>query len=81
LRKWREMNAEGFRNDAMEKDKSLGMLTVNEVLTTKGFEHFTREEAIDYIHEMVQFCVIVYTTYSKIEAASEKQTTNKNLAA
>ena len=81
MRKWREMNVEGFRNDAMEKDKSLGMLTVNEVLTTKGFEHFTREEAIDYIQEMVQFCVIVYTTYSKIEAASEKQITNKNLAA
>lgn len=81
LRKWREMNAEGFRNNAMKQDKSLGMLTVNEVLTTRGFEHFTREEALDYIQAMVQFCVIVYTTYSKIESASEKRITNKKLAA
>lgn len=81
MRKWREMNAEGFRNDAMEKDKSLGMLTVNEVLTTKGLEHFTKEEAEDYIQAMVQFCVIVYTTYSKIEASEEEHLTNKNLAA
>ncbi len=77
------MNAERFRNDAMEKDKSSGMLTVDEVLTTKGFEHFTKEEAEEYIQAMVQFCVIVYTTYSKIEAKrkEEEELSNKKLAA
>ena len=71
-----------FRNDAMGEDKSLVMLTVDEVLTTKGFEHFTREEAEEYIQSMIQFCVIMYTTYSAVEKAAEKEgLINKNKAA
>ena len=70
-----------FRNDAKETDKSSGMLTVDEVLTTKGFEHLTRKEAEEYIQAMVQFCVIAYTTYSKIEAAkAAEETTDETKA-
>jgi len=61
------MNAEEFRNDAIEKDKSSGMLTVDEVLTTKGFEHLTREEAQEYIENMVQFCMVLYQLYTRKE--------------
>ena len=76
------MNEGEFRNDATKKDKSSGMLTVDEVLRTKGFEHYTKEEAEEYIQSMVQFCVIMYTTYSVIEqTAKEEQLTNKDLAA
>jgi hypothetical protein len=61
------MNEEEFRNDAMGKDKSLGMLTVDEVLTTKGFEHLTREEAHEYIDCLVQFCMILYQLHTRKE--------------
>ena len=75
------MNVE-VRNESEEKDKFASVLTVEEVLTTKGFEHLTKEEAEEYIQALVQFCVIAYTTYSKLEAKGEIQVeTNNNLAA
>lgn len=67
------MNGEEVRIDAKEKDKSSGMLTADEVLTTIGFEHFTREEAEEYIQSMIQFCVIMYSIYSVVEKAAEKE--------
>ena len=71
-----------FRNDAMENEHSSGMLTVDEVLATKGFEHLTRKEAEEYIQAMVQFCVIAITVYSKLEVQHKnKVDTNNNLAA
>lgn len=75
------MNAERFRKNARKEDKSSGMLTVDEVLTTKGFEHLTRNEAEEYIQAMVQFCMIVYTTYSKIEAKRKNEVETNNEAA
>ena len=75
------MSAEEFRKDAIKEDKSSGMLTVDEVLTTKGFEHLTRKEAEEYIQAMVQFCTIIYTTYSKIEAKSKNEVETNNEAA
>ena len=75
------MNVE-VRNESEEKDKFASVLTVEEVLTTKGFEHLTKEEAEEYIQTLVQFCVIAYMTYSKLEAKGEIQVeTNNNLAA
>ena len=67
-----------FRNDAMESEHSSGMLTVDEVLTTKGYENLTRKEAEEYIQALVQFCVIVYTTYSKLEAKKQYQVETLN---
>ena len=71
-----------FRNDAMESEHSSGMLTVDEVLATKGYEHLTREEVEEYIQALVQFCVIAYTTYSKLEVQKDDEIeTDNNLAA
>ena len=76
------MRGEEFRNDAMESEHSSGMLTIDEVIATEGFEHLTREEAEEYIQALVQFCVIAYTTYSKLEAQKENEIeTDNNLAA
>jgi uncharacterized phage-associated protein len=61
------MSREEFRNNAVEKNNSNGLLTIEEVLTTKGFEHFTTKEAEEYIQAMVQFCMMAYKMYSKIE--------------
>jgi len=74
------MNAEEFRNDAMEKkDKSSG-ITVDEVLTTKGLEHLKRKQVEEDIEGLTQFCVIAIITFSKIEVQNKIETDN-NLAA
>jgi len=66
----RKMNGEEVRRTG-EKDKSSGMLTVDEVLTTKGFVHLTREQAQEYIDGLIQFCMILYQLFTRRE---EKKT-------
>ena len=63
----RRMNREEFRKDEREMDKSSGMLTVDEVLTTKGCEHLTREQAQEYIDSLVRFCMVLYQLYTRRE--------------
>ena len=70
-KKWRKMNEGEFRNDATKKDKSSGMLTVDEVLTTKGFEHFTKEEAEEYIESIRKYCLIRYKLYFSLNNSSD----------
>lgn len=68
------MNAEEFRNDAMEKkDKSSGMLTADEVATTKGFEHLTRKQVEEDIEGLTQFSVLAIVIFSKIEGEQNNQ--------
>ncbi len=76
------MNAEEFRNDASEKDKLFSVVTVDEILKTKGNKHLTKKEAKEYIQGMFRFCMIAYTAFSKSDANKEDEVkTNKNKAA
>jgi|GEM_PF-4232158 len=43
------------------------LLTVDEVRKTKGFQQLTKKEAKEYIQALVQFCMLAYQMYSKLE--------------
>ncbi len=72
-----------FRKNAMKEDKSSGFLTVDEVLTTKGFEHLTKEEAKEYIITVERYCLMMYQLYliERKKADSMASSNNQNLAA
>ena len=72
------MNVE-VRNDAKEKDKFTSVLTVEKVLTTKGFERLTRKEAEEYIIGVERYCLMMYQLF----LLEQKKTGNniKRLAA
>ena len=59
------------------------MLTVDEVLTTKGFKHLTREEAQEYIDNLIQFCMVLYQLYTRRgeNGLGAKSKNDQNLAA
>lgn len=78
LRKCRKMNGEEVRKDAMERDKFSAFLTVEEVLTTKGFEKLTRKEAEEYIESIRRYCLIAYKLYA---SQSESSINSKKIAA
>lgn len=46
--------------DSMAKAKRL---TVKEVLQTKGFEGFTKEQAERYIDDLERFCILMYQAF------------------
>ena len=73
------MNAEEFRNDASVKDKFASVLTVEKVITTKGFEKLTRKEAEEYIISVERYCLMMYQLF----LLKQKRTSNniKRLAA
>ncbi len=76
------MNAEEFRNDASEKDKLFSVVTVDEILKTKGNEHLTKKEAKEHIQGMFRFCMIAYNAFSKSEVNRKDEVkTNNNKAA
>lgn len=76
------MKREEVRKDAEEKDKLFSVVTVDEILKTKGSEHLTKKEAKEYIQGMFRFCMIVYTAFSKSDANKEDEVkANKNKAA
>lgn len=78
MRKWREMSADEFRKNAMEEDKSSGFLTVDEVLTTKGFEHLSKKEAKEYIETVERYCLMMYQLYL---ATNQSSNNTQNIAA
>ena len=72
------MNGEEVRKDAMERDKFAAFLTVEEVLTTKGFEKLSKEEAEEYIESIRRYCLIAYKLYA---AKSKSSINSKKIAA
>tara|TARA_B110000046_G_scaffold173759_1_gene196716 strand:- start:67257 stop:67487 length:231 start_codon:yes stop_codon:yes gene_type:complete len=76
------MNEGEFRNDASEKDKLSSIVTVDEILKTKGNKHLTKKEAKEHIRGMFRFCMTAYLAFSKSESNKKDEVkTNKNKAA
>ncbi|MBI2270283.1 MAG: hypothetical protein HYU69_07990 [Bacteroidetes bacterium] len=45
--------------------KKVSRLTIEELRSYKGFEHFSDSEASEYIDTMETFCIIAYELYKK----------------
>lgn len=68
------------RNPKAPSNSSYPPLTVEDVLNSDRFKHFSPEQAQEYIENLAQFCHMCIELYQK-QQAKDNDLNNENLAA
>ncbi len=67
------MSDDALHDSFFETEDGL-LMSVEELRSFEGYEHFTDEEAKEYIFTMQQFYMIVYELYRKEKLGSQDHT-------